>query len=84
MKEKEKKDLLTGIGSLQCGTGIGDRLRILVLHGQCDREIRLGNAAPLEHAGGLRGVAGHVGGEHDSTDLQKCIIQGYAGLCGAA
>ncbi len=73
-----------GHGVLECLAGVGQSLGIVVLHGERNGEVRLADAAALEHGGGLRGVAGHVGREHDLADQRKRVVDGDAGLRRAA
>ena len=73
-----------GDGVLQRLAGVGQGLGIVVLHGQGHGEVRLADAAALEHGGGLGGVAGHVGGEHHLAEDREGVIDGDAGLRRAA
>ncbi len=64
--------------------GVGQRLGIVVLHGEGHGKIGLADAAALEHGGRLRRVAGHIGREHDLADEGERVVDGDAGLRRAA
>ena len=71
-------------GVLEHLGGIGMSARLIMYHSKSYREVGHTDAAALEHGGGLRGVAGHIGGEHRLADDGERVIHRNAGLSGAA
>ena len=57
---------------------------LVVDHGQGHGEIRHTEAPPLEHGGGLAGVAGHIGGQDGLAHHGEVVVNGHAGLRRAA
>ena len=60
------------------------RAGLVVYHGERHGEVREVNAAALEHARSLAGVAGHVGGEEGLAYEREVVVEGDARLRRAA
>ena len=73
-----------GDGVFQLPSGIGVGAGLVVDHGHGHRLVGQLDAAALEHGGGLRGVAGHIGGQEGLAENGESVVDGNAGLRRAA